>query len=267
MNSLNIIKSKLPGKVFRSSMKTHIPKGTSSESENLVLAIMRAGGKRNITTTTTNTSTSPLQNSNLMKSYSNTRTFSVFSPSIPNMEVHTIKVPTMGDSITEGTIVEWTAEVGQMVKEDDVVALVETDKVTVEIKAETDGVLVARFGDVDDTIEVGADLYQLDTDKEATVETTSQPPSPTSDANTMEVEEKIATVESSASKRIPSIHFLGKDGWEKRRTKESQALVAPEGGSVSLGPIVLEMPSIDPMYGRPPITEAEMEALMMGGAE
>lgn len=99
MNSLNIIKSKLPGKVFRSSIKTHIPKGTS-ESENLVLAIMRAGGKRNITTTT-NTSTSPLQNSNLMKLYSNTRTFSVFSPSIPNMEVHTIKVPTMGDSITE----------------------------------------------------------------------------------------------------------------------------------------------------------------------
>lgn len=48
----------------------------------------------------------------------------------------------------QGTIVEWTAEVGQMLKEDDVVALVETDKVTVEIKAETDGVLVARFGDV-----------------------------------------------------------------------------------------------------------------------
>ena len=54
----------------------------------------------------------------------------------------------MGDSITEGTIVEWTAQVGQMVKEGDVVALVETDKVTVDIKAEIDGVLIQQFGEV-----------------------------------------------------------------------------------------------------------------------
>ena len=54
----------------------------------------------------------------------------------PTLDKHTMKVPTMGDSITEGTIVEWTAQVGQMVKEGDVVALVETDKVTVDIKAE-----------------------------------------------------------------------------------------------------------------------------------
>ena len=59
-----------------------------------------------------------------------------------------MKVPTMGDSITEGTIVEWTAQVGQMVKEGDVVALVETDKVTVDIKAEIDGVLTQQFGAV-----------------------------------------------------------------------------------------------------------------------
>ena len=54
----------------------------------------------------------------------------------------------MGDSITEGSIVEWTAAVGQAVKDGDVVALVETDKVTVEIKAEIDGVLMQHFGNV-----------------------------------------------------------------------------------------------------------------------
>ena len=37
--------------------------------------------------------------------------------------------------------------VGQAVKTDDVVALVETDKVTVDIKAEVDGVIVQQFGD------------------------------------------------------------------------------------------------------------------------
>lgn len=64
------------------------------------------------------------------------------------LEKHTIKVPTMGDSITEGTIVEWTAQVGQLVKPDDVVALIETDKVTVDIKAEREGVLTKCFGEV-----------------------------------------------------------------------------------------------------------------------
>lgn len=48
----------------------------------------------------------------------------------------------------QGTIVEWTAAVGQAVKEGDVVALVETDKVTVDIKAEFDGVIVQQFGAV-----------------------------------------------------------------------------------------------------------------------
>ena len=40
---------------------------------------------------------------------------------------------------------EWTAAVGQAVKEGDVVAMVETDKVTVDIKAEMDGVIVEHF--------------------------------------------------------------------------------------------------------------------------
>lgn len=50
--------------------------------------------------------------------------------------------------VRQGTIVEWTAAVGQAVKEGDVVALVETDKVTVDIKAEIDGVIVQQFGAV-----------------------------------------------------------------------------------------------------------------------
>lgn len=70
------------------------------------------------------------------------------SSTTPLLEKKTIKVPTMGDSITEGTIVEWTAAVGQAVQPDDVVALVETDKVTVEIKAELAGVLTQQFGQV-----------------------------------------------------------------------------------------------------------------------
>ena len=43
---------------------------------------------------------------------------------------------------------EWPAAVGQAVSEGDVVALVETDKVTIDIKAEIDGVITAHYGEV-----------------------------------------------------------------------------------------------------------------------
>ena len=40
-----------------------------------------------------------------------------------------VDVPTMGDSITEGTIVSWTRGVNDHIAEDEVVAVIETDKV------------------------------------------------------------------------------------------------------------------------------------------
>lgn len=50
--------------------------------------------------------------------------------------------------LVQGTIVEWTAQVGQAVQEEDVIALIETDKVTVDIKAEMSGVITEQFGQV-----------------------------------------------------------------------------------------------------------------------
>jgi pyruvate/2-oxoglutarate dehydrogenase complex dihydrolipoamide acyltransferase (E2) component len=48
----------------------------------------------------------------------------------------------------KGTIVEWVAQLGEAVKDGDVVAMVETDKVTIDIKAEMDGVITQHFGAV-----------------------------------------------------------------------------------------------------------------------
>jgi acetyl/propionyl-CoA carboxylase alpha subunit len=50
--------------------------------------------------------------------------------------------------VLQGTIVEWIAQLGEAVKDGDVVAMVETDKVTIEIKAEMDGVITQQFGAV-----------------------------------------------------------------------------------------------------------------------
>jgi 2-oxoglutarate dehydrogenase E2 component (dihydrolipoamide succinyltransferase) len=55
-------------------------------------------------------------------------------------------VPQLGESITEGEIASWCKEVGDSVAVDDVIAIVETDKVTVDIKSTHAGVLTRKIG-------------------------------------------------------------------------------------------------------------------------
>lgn len=189
-----------------------------------------------------------------------------------------MKVPTMGDSITEGTIVEWTAQVGHAVNEGDVVALVETDKVTVDIKAEVNGVLVAQFGNVDDTVEVGGDLYQIDTDAEVSStmpETISAGTTPSTDTESTNESPATANITSDSgtddvrnnSERVPSIQFLGKEGWKNRLERTSVEI--DDVASTDTNPaIAIQNDSVvfNPMFGRPEFSENEIEALIMGGA-
>ena len=70
----------------------------------------------------------------------------------------------MGDSITEGTIVDIPVAPGDYVNEDDVVLVLETDKVSVDVRAPEAGAVVEIMGEVDDVVEVGSGLYRLDTD-------------------------------------------------------------------------------------------------------
>ena len=77
-----------------------------------------------------------------------------------------IKVPTVGESITEGTIAQWTKKSGEFVKRDEVIMVLETDKASVEVVAEADGILTtkAKAGDV---VLIGAVVGELDTDGKA----------------------------------------------------------------------------------------------------
>mmetsp|Transcript_30465 Transcript_30465/g.81958 ORF Transcript_30465/g.81958 Transcript_30465/m.81958 type:complete len:408 (+) Transcript_30465:61-1284(+) len=73
----------------------------------------------------------------------------------------TVLVPSMGDSISEGTVVEIAKKAGEYVASEEVVASVETDKVTVEVRAEESGTIDKWFCAEGDTVEVGGDLYSL----------------------------------------------------------------------------------------------------------
>ncbi|CAE7354454.1 dlst [Symbiodinium natans] len=75
-----------------------------------------------------------------------------------------VDVPTPelgGESITEGNIAEWIAKVGENVKKDQVIATIETDKVTVDVKAPQDGQLLEIKIQADETCEVGQVLAVL----------------------------------------------------------------------------------------------------------
>lgn len=83
------------------------------------------------------------------------------------MPIKTVDVPTMGDSITEGTIVDMPVAPGDYVQVDDVVLVLETDKVSVDVRASEAGALVEILGEIDDIVEVGSALFRIDTDADA----------------------------------------------------------------------------------------------------
>lgn len=76
-----------------------------------------------------------------------------------------IKVPAVGESITEATIGSWTKKSGEFVKRNEVLMLLETDKASVEVVAENDGVLTILPGSEAGTVvKIGATVATLDTD-------------------------------------------------------------------------------------------------------
>ena len=73
-----------------------------------------------------------------------------------------VKVPTLGESITEATLGQWLKKPGDPVKADEPIASLETDKVAVEVNAPAAGVMGAQLVKEGDTVAVGAVIAQID---------------------------------------------------------------------------------------------------------
>lgn len=82
------------------------------------------------------------------------------------MGLHKIQMPDVGEGITEAEIVEWNVKVGDVVREDDVLAAVMTDKATVEIPSPVDGMVQAISGDVGESVAVGTVIIALEVEGE-----------------------------------------------------------------------------------------------------
>jgi 2-oxoglutarate dehydrogenase E2 component (dihydrolipoamide succinyltransferase) len=67
-----------------------------------------------------------------------------------------IKIPALGESVTEGTIAEWFKQPGDAVAADEAICSLETDKVAVDVPSPVAGVMSEHRVAVGDTVEVGA---------------------------------------------------------------------------------------------------------------
>lgn len=92
-----------------------------------------------------------------------------------------VKVPAVGESVTEAVIGEWVKKNGEAVKRNDVLMLLETDKASVEVVAEHDGVLSTK-ADQGATVLIGSVVAVIDSEGKATAAATTPPTSATKSA-------------------------------------------------------------------------------------
>jgi len=73
-----------------------------------------------------------------------------------------VQVPTLGESITEGTLAQWLKKPGEAVAADEPIASLETDKVSVEVPSPVAGVLTEQLVEEGANVAVGAVIARID---------------------------------------------------------------------------------------------------------
>ena len=167
-----------------------------------------------------------------------------------------VKVPTLGESVTEATIGEWLKQPGDAVALDEPIASLETDKVAVEVPSPVAGVMGQQVAAVGDTVNVGATIATIEAGDGkaaapaaapvAKAEAAAPAPAATAPAPATEDSGDGVTTLSPAVRRLVLEHGLdpsrikgtGKDG---RLTKEdvlAAANAAPEAPAAAPAPAV-----------------------------
>ena len=169
-----------------------------------------------------------------------------------------VKVPALGESITEATLGQWLKAPGDAIAADEPIASLETDKVAVEVNAPVAGTLAEQLVKEGDTVEVGAIIARVTEGaatsaasapaKEAADAATNPPgpaetPLPKEDEHAPTEEHADLTLSPAVRRAVlehhvdPSkIHGTGKDG---RITKDDvlAAAQAREGGAPATAPV------------------------------
>src|SRR3954468_1679544 len=100
-------------------------------------------------------------------------------------------MPAMGDSVSEGTVLEWHKQEGDSISEDEVLVEISTDKVDAEVPAPAAGTVVKIHATEGDTVSVGSVLAEIATNGAAPAaaeeETTEEPAEAAPSGETVDV--------------------------------------------------------------------------------
>ena len=158
-----------------------------------------------------------------------------------------INVPTLGESVTEGTIGEWLKQPGEAVAVDEPICSLETDKVAVEVPSPVAGIISELKADVGDTVEVGAVIAVVEegaaaptAKKDAPAEAPAQSP-PSDPSQTLSPAVRRAVLEHGVDPT--TIKGSGKDG---RLTKEDVIAAAKAKGDAPAPAAKSEAPTLAP---------------------
>lgn len=111
-----------------------------------------------------------------------------------------IKMPKLGESITEGTIISWSVQVGDIIKEDDVLFEVNTAKVSAEIPSPVEGKVVEILFKEGDTVAVGTVVAIVDIGGE-----NSEDEDSVEALQSSVTDESVAVVSKAASEETPQV--------------------------------------------------------------
>ncbi|MEL6875389.1 MAG: 2-oxoglutarate dehydrogenase complex dihydrolipoyllysine-residue succinyltransferase [Pseudomonadota bacterium] len=150
-----------------------------------------------------------------------------------------VKVPVLGESITEATLGEWLKQPGDAVEADEPIASLETDKVALEVPAPEAGVLGALQVEVGDTVEVGAVIATIEAGSGSAAKAAPAPkaeaapaPAPVSDsAASMTLSPAVRRLVLEHGVDPSKISGTGKDG---RLTKDDVEKYVKSGASAPL---------------------------------
>ena len=92
------------------------------------------------------------------------------------MGIHSIRMPDIGEGIAEAEIAEWLVQPDQLVREDEPLVAVMTDKATVEIPSPVSGKVIWRAGEAGDMLAVGAELIRLEVEGPGNMAEGAAPP-------------------------------------------------------------------------------------------
>ena len=120
-----------------------------------------------------------------------------------------VVMPKMGESITEGTILEWRKKVGESIEADEILLEIGTDKVDSEIPSPNSGKIITVLAELNEVVEVGKVIAQIETDVDSEKEDVTVP-SPTLEIKPKEKQMQSHAEKDSSQEKIHSVQSFPK---------------------------------------------------------